>query len=139
MQSQRGERTSAGIPNYGGRSPEGNPITQKSWGRMKIPTPRQMVRMLDQYVVGQGLAKKVLSVGVHNHYKRVEHDQMRQQEEERQGNDTDSDVAKLMKYPELKMSRLPADEAERYMRLNLLARTDPAAVRKMIDILFLRI
>ncbi|MDB4413335.1 ATP-dependent Clp protease ATP-binding subunit ClpX [Pirellulaceae bacterium] len=37
----------------------------------KIPTPREMVAHMDEYVIGQGSAKKVLSVAVHNHYKRL--------------------------------------------------------------------
>jgi len=36
-----------------------------------IPSPRQINEHLDQYVIGQDLAKKVLSVAVHNHYKRL--------------------------------------------------------------------
>jgi len=36
-----------------------------------IPTPRTIKEKLDQYVVGQGRAKKVLSVAVHTHYKRL--------------------------------------------------------------------
>jgi len=36
-----------------------------------IPTPRQTKEYLDQYVIGQENAKKVLSVAVHNHYKRL--------------------------------------------------------------------
>jgi len=39
----------------------------------KIPTPRQIVAHLDQYVIGQEYAKKVLSVAVHSHYKRLMH------------------------------------------------------------------
>ncbi|MCP4379251.1 MAG: ATP-dependent Clp protease ATP-binding subunit ClpX, partial [bacterium] len=38
-----------------------------------IPTPRQMHDFLEQYVIGQDYAKKVLSVAVHNHYKRLTH------------------------------------------------------------------
>ena len=37
----------------------------------KIPTPRELVADLDQYVIGQQPAKRVLSVAVHNHYKRL--------------------------------------------------------------------
>lgn len=37
----------------------------------KIPTPREIVGQLDQYVIGQAAAKKVLAVAVHNHYKRL--------------------------------------------------------------------
>jgi len=38
-----------------------------------IPTPRQIKEFLDQYVIGQDKAKKVLAVSVHNHYKRLMH------------------------------------------------------------------
>ncbi len=37
----------------------------------KIPSPRRINEILDQYVIGQEKAKKVLSVAVYNHYKRV--------------------------------------------------------------------
>ena len=37
-----------------------------------IPKPREIHDYLDQYVVGQDHAKKILSVAVHNHYKRIE-------------------------------------------------------------------
>ncbi|MCS7015573.1 MAG: ATP-dependent Clp protease ATP-binding subunit ClpX [Gemmatales bacterium] len=36
-----------------------------------IPTPRQIKQKLDEYIIGQEYAKKVLSVAVHNHYKRI--------------------------------------------------------------------
>ncbi|MDK9722740.1 MAG: ATP-dependent Clp protease ATP-binding subunit ClpX [Rhodospirillales bacterium] len=38
-----------------------------------IPSPRDILTVLDDYVIGQGHAKKVLSVAVHNHYKRLAH------------------------------------------------------------------
>ena len=40
-------------------------------GPRTIPSPREIVAHLDQYVIGQERAKKVLSVAVYNHYKRV--------------------------------------------------------------------
>ena len=39
----------------------------------KVPTPRQIVEQLNQYVIGQDQAKKVLAVAVHSHYKRLMH------------------------------------------------------------------
>ncbi len=39
----------------------------------EVPRPRQIKEYLDQYVIGQDKAKKVLSVAVHNHYKRLLH------------------------------------------------------------------
>lgn len=38
-----------------------------------VPTPQEILKVLDDYVIGQPQAKRVLSVAVHNHYKRIEH------------------------------------------------------------------
>src|SRR3569623_728003 len=40
----------------------------------KLPTPREINAILDEYVIGQPKAKKILSVAVYNHYKRLECD-----------------------------------------------------------------
>jgi len=38
-----------------------------------VPTPQEITQILDDYVIGQTYAKRVLSVAVHNHYKRLNH------------------------------------------------------------------
>jgi len=42
---------------------------------LHVPKPHELKAALDEYVVGQEYAKKVLSVAVHNHYKRIRHAQ----------------------------------------------------------------
>jgi ATP-dependent Clp protease ATP-binding subunit ClpX len=49
-----------------------------------VPTPQDICEVLDDYVIGQAHAKRVLSVAVHNHYKRLSHS----------GKNTDVELAK---------------------------------------------
>ena len=46
---------------------------QSKTGLSDLPVPQEIRRILDQYVIGQDEAKKVLSVAVYNHYKRLKH------------------------------------------------------------------
>jgi ATP-dependent Clp protease ATP-binding subunit ClpX len=39
----------------------------------KVPNPKDINRILDEYIIGQDRAKKTLAVAVHNHYKRIDH------------------------------------------------------------------
>ena len=39
----------------------------------ELPTPREISSILDQYVIGQDVAKRILAVAVYNHYKRLRH------------------------------------------------------------------
>ena len=45
---------------------------KSSTGTSKLPKPQEINNVLDEYVIGQKNAKKVLSVAVYNHYKRLE-------------------------------------------------------------------
>src|SRR5919206_760550 len=44
----------------------------QSYGSGAIPKPAQIKKVLDEYVIGQDRAKKILAVAVHNHYKRID-------------------------------------------------------------------
>jgi ATP-dependent Clp protease ATP-binding subunit ClpX len=56
-----------------------NDIIAEEYGReeptspeSRVPRPREIKETLDEYVIGQERAKKILSVAVHNHYRRIE-------------------------------------------------------------------
>ncbi|ACY17475.1 ATP-dependent Clp protease ATP-binding subunit ClpX [Haliangium ochraceum] len=45
----------------------------QAYGTATIPKPQHIKKILDEYVIGQERAKKILAVAVHNHYKRIDH------------------------------------------------------------------
>jgi ATP-dependent Clp protease ATP-binding subunit ClpX len=49
--------------------------TSSKPNRLAVPTPKDIKASLDDYIIGQDHAKKVLSVAVHNHYKRIQNNQ----------------------------------------------------------------
>ena len=62
------------VPSTGGTragANDGQGGERTSYAVDDLPTPKEMVRVLDEYIVGQAHAKKVLSVAVYNHYKRI--------------------------------------------------------------------
>ncbi len=52
---------------------ENAPDTATGVARADLPSPREICAILDQYVIGQEKAKRILSVAVYNHYKRLKH------------------------------------------------------------------
>lgn len=64
------ELRKAGVPN---REEEQAPRSEKYSAPLRLIPPRDLKTFLDQYVIGQDDAKKVLSVAVYNHYKRLLH------------------------------------------------------------------
>src|SRR6188508_1523421 len=45
---------------------------EQTYGGDSIPKPAAIKKILDEYVIGQEKAKKILAVAVHNHYKRID-------------------------------------------------------------------
>ena len=61
-------------------------------GLEKIPSPKEIKEILDQYVIGQDEAKKTLSVAVYNHYKRIANEE--EMEAKHEKNDDDVEIQK---------------------------------------------
>ncbi|WP_410473004.1 ATP-dependent protease ATP-binding subunit ClpX [Faucicola mancuniensis] len=53
---------------------ETDEATEESWANRELPTPKKIREHLDEYVIGQDRAKKILAVAVYNHYKRLKVD-----------------------------------------------------------------
>lgn len=56
-------------------SSENSITNSESWSLDDVPSPKELKAHLDEYVVGQEQAKKVFSVAIYNHYKRLLHQQ----------------------------------------------------------------
>eukprot|EP01026_Neomeris_dumetosa_P029470 TRINITY_DN238_c0_g1_i11.p1 TRINITY_DN238_c0_g1~~TRINITY_DN238_c0_g1_i11.p1 ORF type:complete len:453 (-),score=84.61 TRINITY_DN238_c0_g1_i11:1646-3004(-) len=61
------------MPSYGGNM-NGRTQGYRNLENEAVPTPSQIVEALDEWVIGQDYAKKILAVAVHNHYRRVRHE-----------------------------------------------------------------
>lgn len=52
---------------------EATSIESVAGSKSDLPTPHEICELLDQYVIGQEMAKRILAVAVYNHYKRLKH------------------------------------------------------------------
>jgi ATP-dependent Clp protease ATP-binding subunit ClpX len=62
--------------------------------QINLPTPKEILEILDQYVIGQSNPKKILSVAVYNHYKRLQLQQTEAQEQTGSENENQVEIGK---------------------------------------------
>ena len=72
-------------------------VTDEKDGGERLPTPREIMTMLDQYVIGQSQAKRALSVSVYNHYKRIRFAQSKPKVQTASSKEGDKDEVELSK------------------------------------------
>ena len=65
-------------------------------GLEKIPSPREIKDILDQYVIGQDEAKKTLSVAVYNHYKRIANEEEMMSKHEKSDDDVEIQKSNIL-------------------------------------------
>ena len=65
-------------------------------GLEKIPSPREIKEILDQYVIGQDEAKKTLSVAVYNHYKRIANEEEMESKHEQSDDDVEIQKSNIL-------------------------------------------